>query len=168
MALLALIPAIALADVRASALLGGELARAGGDKLGGIDDLVFDARDGTLRVVVADGVAFSARGLQAESGKRYALPEGNDARAFTPPAWPAMRASALIGREVIDRERRDFGEIRDLVVDLEAGRVRSALVDRRDDWAAGQALVTVPIEEFSLPRDLADKVALNYSRERFE
>jgi hypothetical protein len=39
---------------------------------------------------------------------------------------------------------------------------------RRDDWRAGEALVTVPIEALSLPRDLGERIALNYSRERFE
>ncbi len=40
-------------------------------------------------------------------------------------------------------------------------------MDRRDDWMPGEALVAVPIEAFSLPRDLPDKIAINYSRERF-
>lgn len=40
-------------------------------------------------------------------------------------------------------------------------------MDRRDDWMPGAALVAVPIEAFSLPRDLPDKIAINYSRERF-
>jgi sporulation protein YlmC with PRC-barrel domain len=77
-------------------------------------------------------------------------------------------ASALLQKEVIDRLHRDFGEIRDLRVDLAEKRVAAALVDRRDDWTPGEALVAVPIEAFSLLRDLPDKVAINYSRERFE
>ena len=49
------------------------------------EHLVFDARNGRL------------------------LP---GARAQGPLQWPAMRASQLIGHEVVDRRHRDFGEIR--------------------------------------------------------
>lgn len=168
LALLAVIPMLAAAEMRASEVLGGQLVSAGGEALGRIDDLVFDARSGALRYVVTGRLAFPASALQAEGRERYVLQEPGEAHAVAPLEWPAMRASALINREVIDRQRRDFGEIRDLVVDLDAQRVSSAVIDRADDWQPGRALLTVPIEELSLPRDLADKVALNYSRERFE
>lgn len=105
------------------------------------EHLVFDARNGRL------------------------LP---GARAQGPLQWPAMRASQLIGHEVVDRRHRDFGEIRELVLDSQRRRISAVVIDRRDDWQAGEALVKVPIEALSLPRDLGDRIALNYGRERFE
>ncbi|HEX6265580.1 MAG TPA: hypothetical protein VFZ81_01655 [Burkholderiales bacterium] len=108
------------------------------------------------------------RTLLALAGARFVLRGSYEARRFAEPEWPATRASTLIDREAVDRLHRDFGEIRELLVDLDALRVHSAIVDRRDDWAAGEALVDVPIKAFSIPRDLPDKVALDYERERYE
>lgn len=157
--------------VRASELFGSRLVDESGEALGEVDDLVFDARNGALRSVVVDGLALPVSRLGSEAGgERYVLKQPDDARAAAlgEPRWPAMRASELINHEVVDRLHRDFGEIRDALIDLDARRVRSVIIDRADDWQPGKALLTVPIEELSLPRDLGDKVALNYSRERFE
>jgi sporulation protein YlmC with PRC-barrel domain len=151
----------------ASKIIGSVLVDARGEALGAIDDLIFDARNGALRWVVAESIAFPAGGLQPQAGGGYRPGKPRNARAMSPPQWPSMRASALLGKEVIDRRHRDFGKVRDLRVDLEGARVEAALVDRRDDWMPGEALVAVPIEAFSLPRDLPDKIAINYSRERF-
>ncbi|HEX6318100.1 MAG TPA: PRC-barrel domain-containing protein [Burkholderiales bacterium] len=159
------------AQVRATELFGSRLIDKGGEALGEIGDLVFDARNGALRSVVVDGVALPVSRLLPEAGgRRYILTEPDDTRptAFAEPRWPSMRASRLVSHEVVDRLHRDFGEIRDVLVDLDRRRVGGVIIDRRDDWQAGQALVTVPVEALSLPRDLGDKVALNYSRERLE
>jgi sporulation protein YlmC with PRC-barrel domain len=157
--------------VRASDLFGSRLVDERGAALGEVEDLVFDARNGALRSVVVDGVALPISRLRPEAGgERYVLRRTEDGRAaaVAEPKWPAMRASLLINHEVVDRLHRDFGEIRDVVVNLDARQVRSVIIDRADDWQPGRALLTVAIEELSLPRDLGDKVALNYSRERFE
>jgi sporulation protein YlmC with PRC-barrel domain len=168
-------------EALASELLGSPVVNAEGAPLGRLDGLMFDVRSGALRAVALasggwlpfDGweAAFAVSRLAPEAGGGYVLQQSArrlPPRGLVDPEWPVMRARELIGREVVDRLHRDFGEIRDLVVDVEAGRVRSALVDRRDDWAAGTALVNVPIEWFSIPRDVGETVALNYSRERFE
>lgn len=154
-------------SVAVSDLIGRELVNARGESLGTISDLVFDARNGALVSVVAGSLAFPANDLRPQAG-RYMLRTKYEPRTFAEPKWPAMRASTLMEREVVDRLHRDFGEIRNLVIDLDAQKVRAAVVDRRDDWAPGETLLSVPIESFSLPRDLPEKVALNISRERFE
>ena len=153
--------------VAVSEFIGRELINARGESLGTISEVVFDARTGALVSVASGSLAFPADDLRPQ-GERYELRSKYEPRTFAEPQWPAMRASTLLDREVVDRLHRDFGEIRDLVIDLRAPEVRSAVVDRRDDWAAGQSLVTLPLEAFSLPRDLPDKVAINYSRERYE
>lgn len=168
--------------VRASDLLGSPAVDEHGEPLGRVTDLVFDARDGSVSAIVLEyggwlglGETTAAvprqwfrsveKGLAVLDADAQAL---RRAPALDAPAWPRMRASALIDREVVDRLHRDVGEVRDLVMEPGLTRVRSAFVDRRDDWLPGRSLVAVPIEWFSLPRDLDDQVTLNYSRERLE
>lgn len=107
---------------------------------GEVDEVVFDARSGAIR--------------------RFASEPSGRVR------YPAFRASTLLGLEVRDRLHRDAGEIVDLVIDTDANRVAYALVDLRDDWQPGRRVVPVPIETFSLTRDLANYVVLNVARER--
>jgi sporulation protein YlmC with PRC-barrel domain len=105
-----------------------------------VDDIIFDARSGAIL------------GLEREGGA-------------PPPVWPAMRASQLLGHEVVDRFHRDAGEIVDLDVDLAQKRIEHAVIDLRDDWKPGVRLARVPFTELSLPRDLGEKVAYNFARE---
>jgi sporulation protein YlmC with PRC-barrel domain len=107
---------------------------------GEVDDIVFDARTGAIR------------GFERAGGAPA-------------PEWPAMRASRVLGHEVVDRYHRDAGEIVDLEVDLDAGRVEHAVIDLRDDWKPGARLVRVPLTELSLPPDLGEKIAYNFARE---
>lgn len=168
-----------LATVLAGSLIGQPVLNPAGEHLGEVEDIVFDARDGAIRRVTIEfggwlglgegEAAFSAAQIVPREGfVTLDVPDGSLRRVPAPETvqWPAMRASALLGREVVDRRHRDAGEIVDLVVDLRANRVEHALVDLRDDWAPGRELARVPIERFSLPRDLGDRVALNVAREK--
>lgn len=134
-------------ETRAGQLIGDPVLNPAGEHLGEVKDIVFDARDGSIRYVVIEfggwlglgegEAALSAAQLVPQGGHvMLDLPEGSLRRtpALEEPAWPAMRASKLINREVVDRRHRDAGEIVDLLVDLRAPRVHHALVDLRDDW----------------------------------
>jgi hypothetical protein len=65
------------------------------------------------------------------------------------------RNGAILGlkREIVD-------------VDLAQKRIEHAVIDLRDDWKPGVRLAVVPLTELSLPRDLGEKVAYNFARER--
>jgi sporulation protein YlmC with PRC-barrel domain len=168
--------------VRASELIGTRVVDAQGERLGEIKDVVFDTRNGKiLHVTIALGHGFLGIGKKEAAFSTAQLVFRNDAvmldipdealratAAFDDPTWPAMRASQLIQREVQDRLRRDSGEIVDLLVDLAERRVAHALVDVRDDWRSGEKLVTVPIEQFSLPRDMGEFATLNIVREKLD
>ena len=166
-------------ETRAGELIGAPVLNPAGEHLGEVTDIVFDARDGSIRYVVIEfggwlglgegEAAFSAAQLVPRGGYvMLDVPEGSLRRtpAHEEPAWPAMRATKLIEREVLDRRHRDAGEIVDLLIDLRAPRVHHALINLRDDWKPGERLVRVPIEEFSLPRDMGDHATLNIARER--
>lgn len=176
-------PFVALADsgplqMRASELIGSAVFGTRGERVGEVRDVILDARDGTIRSFIIEyggwlgigerEVALAAARL-AQRGEKLVL-EGTEealrsAPAFERPVWPAMRASALINREVRDRLHRDSGEIADLALDLSAGRVHHALINLRDDWQPGRRLVAVPIEDFSLPRDMGRYAILNVTRD---
>lgn len=165
-------------EMQASELIGTDVINASGETIGELKDLIFDARDGEIRSAVIEYGGWLGVGERA-----VALPAGpltqrgnslvfdvteealRNAPNFERAIWPATRASALIDREVHDRLHRDAGEIKDLLVDLVTGRVHYALVDRRDDWKPGRDLVAVPIENFSLPRDMGRFAVLNVTRE---
>ena len=159
-------------------LLGAEVVSPRGEGLGTLADFVFDARSGVLSGAVLRfgglaGIAWQtavlpAGLLRAQNGPLVADASPQSLARLPPFAeleWPAMRASVLLGREVIDAARRDAGEIVDLQVNLREGRIEQASIELRDDSKLGSRLVQVPIPLFSLPRDLGDFVALNVDRE---
>lgn len=164
-------------QIRASALLGQEVRTAGGERVGELRDIVFDARTGAIRFVTIDlGGAFGLGGKEAAFSTAELLLRGEEVRltaspaalenvpAFGEPDYPAMRASKLIHREVRDRLHQDAGEIVDLLLDPRWRRVHTALIDLRDDWKPGEWIVPAAIEDFSLPRDMGRYAVLNIAR----
>lgn len=135
--------------LRATELIGMEVAGRSGETLGEISDLVIDGRIGRLQhAVVAYGgwLGFGARHAlvpyarfaPAPDGDRLLLDMTRAEMARVPrletPVWPAMLASALVGSTVRDRLGRDAGELQDLVISLSAGHVDYAIVDPKDGW----------------------------------
>jgi hypothetical protein len=117
----------------ASKIIGGALVDARGNALGDIDDLIFDARNGALRWVVAESIAFPAGGLEPQAGGGYRLGKMRNARAMSPPQWPSMRTSALLHKEVIDRVQLLAGALRVTAMLAGAGGGRTA-----EEFAAGR------------------------------
>lgn len=178
-ALLGAAPALAHASTSFTELVGAEVRDARGDRLGEIKDVLFDARDGAIVALIVDygrwlriseyEGAFAPR-LFAHDGDAWQLRVAETTLRHTPPverpAWPLLRASDLVGREVRDRLHRDSGEMRDLVLDLEAERVDFALIDLRDEWEPRPVLRRVSLEQLSLPREVGQYPTLTVTRER--
>jgi sporulation protein YlmC with PRC-barrel domain len=178
-ALLSAAPALASATTSFTELVGTEVRDARGDRLGEIKDVLFDARDGAIVALTVDygrwlriseyEAAFAPR-LFAHGGNGLQLGVAEATLRRTPavgrPAWPLLRASDLVGREVRDRLHRDSGEMVDLVLDLEAERVESALIDLRDDWEARAVVRRVSLEQLSLPHEVGQYPTLTVTRER--
>jgi sporulation protein YlmC with PRC-barrel domain len=83
----------------------------------------------------------------------------NDARAF--------RASELIGKDVNDKQLRDIGELKDLVVDMKAGKVHYAVLEFDPSWAAPDKLYAFPMSAFKFTND-KDELVLQASREQVQ
>jgi sporulation protein YlmC with PRC-barrel domain len=180
-ALLMAFAGAALADAsRVSAWVGMPVVIASGERIGELRDVLFDARDGAIVAFTVDygrwlriaeheaafgRAQFTRRGAVLE----LAVPEARlrRTRALERTEWPIISAAGLIGREVRDRLHRDSGELVDLELDFEAGRVRAALIDLPDEWSGERAPRRVALGQLTLPREVGQFPTLSVRREQF-
>lgn len=80
------------------------------------------------------------------------------------------RASTLIGKDVDDREGKDAGEIKDLVVNLGTGRVHYAVLDLDNNWLKSDTLMPVSLKAFTFPaeRDSKKDLVLNVAKNQLD
>jgi sporulation protein YlmC with PRC-barrel domain len=171
------LPALGGPRVSVSELIGRAVADANGNAIGELTDVIFDARDGTIRAVTVDFGRWLRVGSReaafplaqiSSAGEPVVLdvPERELRRA--PPAgrpeWPSLSAAWLIGREVRDRLHRDSGDMVDLVADLAAGRIVQAVIRLPAEWAADR--VPLPLDSLTLPREIGQYATLDVTRER--
>jgi len=176
--LVALAPLAALAGT-VSELIGTPVHERGGEAIGEVKDVLFDARNGAI---VAFTVEYG-RWLRVASYEA-AIPPGEFVREGdhmvlkkAAPAlrraaqigwadWPALRATYVMGREVRDRLRRDSGVMVDLEIDAEGLHITHAVVDLRDEWEERERLLRVPFSAMSFPREYGDYPTFSVRREQ--
>lgn len=162
-----------------SELIGVPVLERGGEPIGEVKDLVFDARDGAIAAITVEygrwlrvgshEAAFAPADFVLEGDHlllRLPVAVLRRAAALGWPEWPALRASYVIGREVRDRLRRDSGAMVDLVIDFTDLRIRYAVVDLRDEWEESERLVRLPFSSFAFPREFGDYPTLRIRREQ--
>lgn len=88
------------------------------------------------------------------------------------PAGNARLISAreLIGRDVEDRNRSDIGEIEDIVVNVNDGKVHYVAMEFTRDWNMNDKLVVVPMKSLQVEgqKDDVQRVVLNIDRNRLD
>lgn len=79
---------------------------------------------------------------------------------FKPPAGTerSMRASKVIGHAVDSRSGKDIGKIKDLVVDMGAGKIQYAVFSFDPSWFSGAKLFAFPLTAFKARDDKEDLV----------
>ncbi|QJE02470.1 PRC-barrel domain containing protein [Massilia forsythiae] len=79
----------------------------------------------------------------------------DQAYGFKPPAGTArsMRASRIIGRDVNSRAGKDIGKIKDLVVDVDTGNVKYAVLSFDPSWFTAGKLFAFPLTSFKVEND---------------
>ncbi len=82
-------------------------------------------------------------------------------------AFREMRASKLIGSDVRNAQNENLGEIKDLVVDVNNGRVYYAVLSFGGFLGVGDKLFAYPIKVFSPSAD-GDKLILNLDKARLK
>ncbi len=84
-------------------------------------------------------------------------------------AQPALiRASKLIGMDVEDNEKRNVGEIEDVIVSLGDGRVPFIVIDFDKAWSPDDKLLPVSPSTLTFPATDKDKAMLATSRDKLE
>ena len=68
----------------------------------------------------------------------------------------SFRASELIGKDVNSRAGKDIGDIKELVVDLNASKISYAVLAFDPSWTAGEKLYAFPLTAFKLDKDKDD------------
>ena len=156
-------------DMRASELLGKEVASPQGKALGKVEDLIVDPKGATIPHVVLSfgGIArlgdklfvFPVNAFERDENRdrivvdveRYQLSES---RGFDRSNWPfdppLRRASELRGANVKDSAGKPVGEIEDLVVNLGTGRVKE-VVFAQNGRKGPEPKEMLPLSAFAIP-----------------
>ncbi len=172
-----------LKAVRLSKLEGVNIYDDNAKRIGEVEDLVVDAASGrVLHALVSIG------GVMGVGDKHYVVPlrqlqvfsrsaEDNaplKVQLGTPPDSleaakpldkdsPYVLGTKLLGTDVDDSGGHDAGEIEDLIVDLQAGEARVALIEFEKGWSLKDKLVAFPVSE--LKRGKGKDLVLDVSKE---
>jgi sporulation protein YlmC with PRC-barrel domain len=92
----------------------------------------------------------------------------NDAAKTAPRSERMVRASELIGKNVDDRSGKDAGEIEDVVVNMNNGRVSYVVLDFDKAWSPDDKLLPLPLTAFSFPSDKTKDLVLDVARDRLD
>jgi len=79
-----------------------------------------------------------------------------------------MRASKLIGMDVEDNQKRNVGEIEDVIVSLADGRVPFVVLDFDKAWSPDDKLLPLSPASLKFPTADKDKIVLAESRDKLE
>ncbi|GAB3552561.1 hypothetical protein GCM10027343_38240 [Noviherbaspirillum agri] len=79
-----------------------------------------------------------------------------------------VRASELIGKSVDDRSGKDAGEMEDLVVNMNNGRISYAVLDFDKAWSPDDKLMPMPLTAFTFPTDKKKDIVLNVARNQID
>jgi len=80
--------------------------------------------------------------------------------------YRALRATQIIGKEVRNPAGKNIGEIRDLVINMNTGLVRYAMLEFDPGIFQGERLFAVPTTELRLGSD--DQLVYNMTRDKLE
>jgi sporulation protein YlmC with PRC-barrel domain len=116
--------------------------------------------------MAAPTFAQDKRAAGADPATRGATAPANPARA--PAAMVEMRGSKLVGRNVQDVQGKNIGEIEDVIVDANSGRVHYAVLGFDPGWFKSEKLYTFPLSQFRPGNDRNDRLVLNVDKERLK
>lgn len=173
--------------IRLSKLDGLNVHDAEAKKIGEVKDVVIDPASGrVLHALVSVG------GLLGVGAKEFAVPT-RELRVFSQSAEdslpmraqlgapldrltpakdlekdsPYVMGSKLIGMDVNDSNGKDAGEIEDVIVDLQSGEARYALVEFDASWSVKDKLFAFRMSDLKRDKEGKD-LALNVTRESLE
>ena len=78
-----------------------------------------------------------------------------------------IRASELIGKDVDDRVGKDMGEIDDMVINMNSGKIQYAVLEFDQSWNLNDKLISLPLRSFTYVADNQD-LMLNLDKESID
>lgn len=93
---------------------------------------------------------------------------GPTVQAKAMPNQHLERASHLLGKDVNDRNGKDVGEIKDIVVNLSNGKVHYAVLELERGWTKADRLLPVALKSFQFPAEQRKDLVINASREQLD
>jgi sporulation protein YlmC with PRC-barrel domain len=97
-----------------------------------------------------DGViSRSEFGVHEANGASAVPASSTNGASAAPASSNYMRATTLMGSDVRDTNGKDIGKVQDLLVDVDTGKVKSAIVSLGNDSRTGTELYRYPITAFS-------------------
>ncbi|MGE0798241.1 MAG: PRC-barrel domain-containing protein [Lautropia sp.] len=176
-----------LQAARLSKLDGVDLYDANNKKIGEIDDVTVDAKTGAIQQVIVE-----TGGVAGVGAKKHVVPL-SDLQLFSKAAddsipvkatsrqplaglpapqklerdSPYVSAGRFIGTDVLDAEGKQIGEIEDVIVDLQSGQARVALMEFDKSWSPIDKLYAFQMSEFQ-PSKERNKLMLSVRKEALE
>ena len=179
-------------DMRVSRLIGTEVIGSDGKKVGEVEDLVIDTREGTVvHAVIQSDELFGRDEMmaipldRAHGGMRdgrfvldASAEQMREFRRFGADAWPNWngsdgdaaerryrRASDLLDADLKDRSGRDVGNVEDIVVNIGSGKVRYGVAEFDTSWFEAGKLVVVPLTNVRSEGNDGDDLVLTADRQ---
>lgn len=118
----------------------------------------------TTLLVAAIGTAVALPGYAANQAKEKPTAATSDAARHSAGDW---RASKLIGKDVQNAQGESLGEIKDLILDVNNGRVYYAVLEFGGFLGLGEKLFAYPLGTFKASWD-TDKLVLNVPKEKLK
>jgi sporulation protein YlmC with PRC-barrel domain len=144
-----------------------------GEKLFAYPMRVFKHKDGTLDKLVLNvdkGKLKAAPGFARDNwpdwltyGDEVDRYYGETVKLKEMPNQKLRRASELIGQDVNDRAGKDIGEIEDIVVNMNNGKVHYAVLEFDQSWNLNDKLISLPLRAFTYAAD-DDDLILNVDK----
>jgi sporulation protein YlmC with PRC-barrel domain len=79
-----------------------------------------------------------------------------------------MRVSDLNGKDVQDRNGRDVGEVKDVVLNIREGKVEYVVLDVDRGWTQSDRLLPVSLDVVNAPRERGNDLVLAMERDRLD
>ncbi len=106
-------------------------------------------------------------GDQKLSREEYQAWSSASAGATAKPADGVMKASALIGKKVVGAGGEELGEIKDVVINLNGGKVHAAVLEFGGVLGMGEKHYAFPASRLQ-PANNADKLVLNVDKQKLQ
>ena len=100
-------------------------------------------------------------------GKQVDKYHGETVKLKPVPNQKLVRASELIGKDVDDRAGKDMGEIDDMVVNMNSGRIHYAVFEFDQSWNLNDKLISLPLRAFNYVAGDQDLI-LNIDKESID